>query len=103
MSISILSALLLGLLFVLVHVFGSKYKASNYMVVVRFDEGSDVEQKLAALPGYKMKNKTMVSSATELVAEVKLDNAGMAQLSELRNLPGVKEISVMSSTADSVL
>ena len=102
-SISILSALLLGLLFVLVHMFGSKYKTSNYMVVVRFDEGSDVEQKLSALPGYKMKNKTMVSAATELVAEVKLDNAGMAQLSELRNLPGVKEISVMSSTADSVL
>ena len=51
----------------------------------------------------QMLEEMMVSSATELVAEVKLDNAGMAQLSELRNLPGVKEISVMSSTADSVL
>ena len=102
-TISILSALLLGLLFVLVHAFGGKFKSNTYMVVVRFEDGSEVEGQLAALPGYRLKNKTMAGSATELVAEVRLDNAGMEQLSSLRSVTGVKEISVMSSVSGSVL
>ena len=102
-TISILSALLLGLLFVLVHAFGGKFKSNTYMVVARFEDGSEVEGQLAALPGYRLKNKTMAGSATELVAEVRLDNAGMEQLSSLRSVTGVKEISVMSSVSGSVL
>ena len=102
-TISILSALLLGLLFVLVHAFGGKFKSNTYMVVVRFEDGSEVEGQLEALPGYRLKNKTMAGSATELVAEVRLDNAGMEQLSSLRSVTGVKEISVMSSVSGSVL
>ena len=102
-TISILSALLLGLLFVLVHAFGGKFKSNTYMVVARFEDGSEVEGQLAALPGYRLKNKTMAGSATELVAEVRLDKAGMEQLSSLRSVTGVKEISVMSSVSGSVL
>ena len=102
-TISILSALLLGLLFVLVHAFGGKFKSNTYMVVARFEDGSEVEGQLAALPGYRLKNKTMAGSATELVAEVRLDNTGMEQLSSLRSVAGVKEISVMSSVSGSVL
>ena len=102
-TISILSALLLGLLFVLVHTFGSKHKSSSYMVVARFEEGCNLEAQLAALPGYKLKNKTMAGSATEIVAEVRLNDSSMEQLSQLRKAHGVKEISVMSSLSGSVL
>ena len=102
-TISVLSALLLGLLFVLVHAFGSKQHFGTYMMVARFEADPQVEEKLASLPGYRMKNKTMAGSTTELAAEVKLDNAGMAALEELRGNPGVKEISVMDSLAGSVL
>lgn len=102
-TISILSALLLGLLFVLVHAFGGKFKSNTYMVVARFEDGSEVEGQLAALPGYRLKNKTMAGSATELVAEVRLDKTGMERLSSLRSTAGVKEISVMSSVSGSIL
>lgn len=102
-TISVLSALLLGLLFVLVHAFGSKQKSNSYMVVAHFEEGAVVEEKLSALAGYRLKNKTMSGPATQLVAEVRLDESGMAALAELRNLPGVKEISIMDSLAGSVL
>ena len=102
-TISVLSALLLGLLFVLVHAFGTKQHAGSYMVVARFDADPQVEEKLAALPGYRMKNKTMADVTTELVAEVKLNETGMAVLEELRGSPNVKEISVMDSLAGSVL
>ena len=102
-TIAVLSSLLLGLLFVLVHAFGSKHKSHSYMVVARFDEGCDAEAKLSALPGYRMKNKTMSGNFTELVVEVRLDNDGMARLDELRRVPGVHDISIMSSVSNSVL
>ena len=102
-TIAILACLLVGLLFVLVHTFGSKYKFSSYMVVARFEDGSALEAQLSALPGYRMKNKTMSGATTELVAEIRLDEKGMEKLSGLRTLPGVKEISVMSSISGSVL
>lgn len=102
-TISVLSALLLGLLFVLVHAFGTKQKGGSYMVVAHFEDNAEVEEKLASLPGFRLKNKTMAGTATELVVEVRLDDAGMAALNELRRLPGVKEISVMDSLAGSVL
>ena len=102
-TISVLSALLLGLLFVLVHAFGTKQKSDSYMVVAHFEDGAEVEEKLSALPGYRMKNKTMSGAATQIVAEVRLDDAGMAVLEQLRKSPSVKEISVMDSLAGSVL
>ena len=102
-TISVLSALLLGLLFVLVHAFGTRQKSDSYMVVAHFEDSAEVEEKLSALPGYRMKNKTMSGAATQIVAEVRLDDAGMAVLEQLRKSPSVKEISVMDSMAGSVL
>ena len=58
-SIAVLVTLLLGLLFVLVHTISGKQKYGSYMIVVRYDVGSEVETKLSGITGYKMKNKTM--------------------------------------------
>ena len=102
-TIAVLSVLLLGLLFVLVHAFGGKSKSGSYMVVARFEDGCGAEQKLAALPGYRLKNMTMIGSDTELVAEVRLDEKGLRNLSSLRQISGVREISVMHSVSNSVL
>lgn len=102
-SVSILTTLLLGVLFVGIHAFGSKQKNNSYMVVARFEDGSEAENKLAALPGYRLKNKTMTGSQTELAAEVRLDDGAMESLNDLRHLPGVSEISVMRSVSGSVL
>jgi len=102
-TIAIMATLLLGLLFVAVYGLGGKYKANSYMVVCRFEGSCPLEEKLSAMPGYRMKNKTMAGSATELVAQVQLDDAGMKALSELRSLPGVQEITVMSSVSGSIL
>lgn len=101
-TIAVLATLLLGLLFVGIHAFGSRQKSDSYMIVVRF-EGDGPEEKLSALPGYRMKNKTMAGNATELVAEARLNEKGMEILNALRAEPGVQEISVMRSVAGSVL
>jgi len=102
-SIAILVTLLLGLLFVLVHTLSGKQKYSGYMIVVRYDVGSEVEAKLSSISGYKMKNKTMSGTYTELVAEIKLTDAGLQKIDYLRNIPGVREVTIMASIGGSSL
>ena len=103
-TIAVISTLLLGLLFVLLHVMsGSKRSVGSYMVVVRFDARCEAEEKIVALPGYRLKNKTMAGNYTELVAEVRLGSSGMKQLERIREIPGVKEITLMGSTGGSIL
>ena len=102
-TISILMTLLLGLLFVAVHAFAGKQKFGTYMVILRYDADSEVESKLAALNGYKMKNKTMTGNYTELVAELKLSDAQLKKIDFLRNIPGVREVTIMNSVSGSVL
>lgn len=102
-TIAILITLLLGLLFVAAHVLTRKQKFQSFMVVVRYEAGSEVEQRLEATSGYRMKNKTMSGSYTELVCEVKLGDNGMRRIDAMRGLPGVREITVMNSVSGSVL
>ena len=102
-TISVLMTLLLGLLFVAVHAFAGKQKYSTYMIVVRYDADSEVESKLMSVNGYKMKNKTMTGSYTELVAELKLTDAALKKIDSVRNIPGVREVTIMNSVSGSVL
>ena len=102
-TISVLMTLLLGLLFVAVHALAGKQKFGTYMIVMRYDADSEVESKLAALSGYKMKNKTMTGNYTELVAELKLTDAQLKKIDFLRSIPGVREVTIMNSVSGSVL
>lgn len=102
-TIAILATLLLGLLFVAVHALGMKHKSNQYMVVARFSAESSIESELTALPGFQLKNKTMTGDFTELVVQLQLDEAAMQQLSQLRGVPGVQEITIMRSVSNSVL
>ena len=102
-TIAILATLLLGLLFVAVHALSKKQKADEYMVVARFATGAEAEKALEAMPGYTLKNKTMRGGSTELVAQMRLGEAEMAQLTQLQTCDGVQEITVMKSVSGSVL
>ena len=102
-TISILATLILGVLFVAVYVFGKKSKADTYMVVVRCEVDCAVEDKLAAMPGYKLKNKTLKANSTEIVAELHLSKKGLHDVEQLRTVSGVTEISVMQSVSGSIL
>ena len=102
-ALSVLMTLLLGLLFVLVHVFIKTVKRGSYMVVLRCDAECNVADKLTAFPHYRLKNKNMTGTATELVAEMELNGKDMVLLERLRSEPGVQEITVMASVSGSVL
>ena len=102
-ALSVLMTLLLGLLFVAVHVFSKNHKRNSYMVVLRCEAECDVVEKLAVFPNYRLKNKNMTEQFTELVAEMELNGKDMVQLERLRNAPGVQEITIMASVSGSVL
>lgn len=102
-TVAILVTLLLGLLFVVVHALGGKQKYGSYMVVARYETDSVLEEKLSGISGYKLKNKTLAKDYTELVAEIRLTDSGLQKIDNLRNIPGVREVSIMASTSGSVL
>ena len=102
-TISILATLLLGGLFVVIYVLGKKQRADSYMVVARFAAASPLEDQLRQLPGCQLKNKTINAEMTELVVELRLGDEEMQIIENLRNQPGVQEITVMRSVSGSVL
>ena len=102
-TISILATLLLGVLFVVIYLLGRKQRTGSYMVVARFDAECNLEEQLAKLPGYQLKNKTINAQMTEVVAEIRLGEKEMDAISQMRNLPGVREITIMRSVSGSVL
>ena len=102
-TVAILATLLLGLLFVLAYVLSGKPKGGSYMIVLRGDATCEAETKLEKFSGYRLRNKTIGSDYIELVAEVKLTHTQLRKLDHFRDMPGVKELSVMNSVGGSVL
>ena len=102
-TVAILATLLLGLLFVAIHVMGKKQKFGSYMIVARYTADSAVEDEIMDLPGFVLKNKSMTRDTTELVGEVRLKDNNPREINALRRIEGVKEISLMVSTSGSTL
>ena len=102
-ALGILMTLLLGLLFVAIHVLAKNYKHDSYMVVLRYEAGCEAGNALSSFPHYQLKNKNMTAGTTELVAELELNQKDMSRLEKLRNVSGVLEITVMRSVNGSVL
>ena len=101
--LAVLMTLLVGLLFVAVHVLGKNHKRDSYMVVLRCEPECDAAKLLRGFPHYRLKNKNITAGATELVAEVELSQKDMDRLESLRDKEGVLEITVMHSVSGSVL
>jgi hypothetical protein len=102
-TISILATAAVGLLFVALHAFGRMGSRNSFMVVARFDRDCNAESALSAMPGYRMKNKTMNDEVIELVAQMRLSKSGMEKLSRIQAMAGVREVTVMESVSGSVL
>ena len=102
-ALAVLMTLLVGLLFVAVHVLGKNHKRDSYMVVLRCEPECDAAKLLRGFPHYRLKNKNITAGATELVAEVELSQKDMDRLERLRDKEGVLEITVMHSVSGSVL
>ena len=102
-TLAVLMTLLLGMLFVGIHVLRKQEKKNSYMVVLRYTAECKIEEILAAFPHYRLKNKTITAEAIEWVAEIELSEKDIAMMDTLWEKPGVREITVMQSVSGSVL
>ena len=102
-TIAVLATVMIALLFVAVHRFSKTVRAGCFMVVARYPSGSPAEAKLLALPGAKMKNKTLSGGSTELVVEARLGDREMAMLDSLGSSDELSELNIMRSLSGSVL
>ena len=102
-TLAVLMTLLLGMLFVGIHVLRKQEKKNSYMVVLRYDAECKVEEVLAAFPRYQLKNKNITADSVEWVAEMELSEKDIAMMDALREKAGVREITVMQSVSGSVL
>ena len=102
-TLSVLTTLLVGLLFVGAHALGKNHKRNSYMVVLRCKAGYDAVQMLGAFGHCNLKNKNMTAEGTELVAEMELNQKDMERLEKLLESPAVQELTVMNSVSGSVL
>ncbi len=73
-TVAVLATLLLGVFFLVIHLFTGALNSHAYLVVIRHtDEGeAAVRKALAALPKYKLKSRNRNREETEVVAEAKL-------------------------------
>ena len=102
-TISILATLLLGLLFVGVHAFTKQQTTGSYLVVVRCSNSESAEYTLRKLPGYRLKTKAISAGLTELVVELRLNDADMKKVEALREDPEISELSIMASVSGTAL
>ena len=83
-TLAVLMTLLLGMLFVGIHVLRKQEKKNSYMVVLRYTVECKIEDVLAALPRYQLKNKNITADSMEWVAEMELSEKDIAKMDELR-------------------
>ena len=102
-TLSVLMTLLLGLLFVAIHVLNKQEKKGSYMVVLRYNTDCNIDQILSTLPHYRLKSKNITAGAIEWVAEMELKDKDIAMLDKLHDAPGIREVTVMQSVSGSVL
>ncbi len=102
-TLAVLMTLLLGLLFVAIHVLRKHEKKNSYMVVLRYTAECPIEEILAAFPRYQLKSKNITAESIEWVAEMELNEKKITAMDALREKPGVREITVMQSVSGSVL
>ena len=102
-TLAVLMTLLLGMLFVGIHVLRKQEKKNSYMVVLRYTAECKIEEVLASFPRYQLKNKNITAESMEWVAEMELSEKDITKMDELREKPGVREITVMQSVSGSVL
>lgn len=102
-TIALLATVAVGLLYTILHMLGGKSRSGSYMVVVRMGRDCGAEMELAAMPGYRLKNKTIGGEQIELVAEMRLGAREMERLEQIQAKDGVREISIMESASGSVL
>ncbi len=104
-TVAVLATLLLGVLFMLLHLFSGKYKSRAYVAVIRCGEEAEgaVLSALKGLGKYKIRSMNTRGDALEIVAELNLPESKLSKLTRLRKLEDVDEVNVISYNGGTML
>ena len=104
-TVAILATLLLGVLFLVIHLVTGRLNGSAYLVVIRYGDIAEgaVRNKLASLGKYKLRSRSMTERETELVVEAKLSKKQMDALATLLDEDGVTDVNIISYNGTTML
>ncbi|KAF0223402.1 MAG: hypothetical protein FD133_1499 [Erysipelotrichaceae bacterium] len=99
--IAIVSALALGLLFMLVFGFQIK-KSAQFLLIVRYESTAHeaVMTALSKLPAHKLRNKTMVGSSIELTYDIEIKAHQEQIVDPIKAIRGVDSVNLISYQND---
>lgn len=99
--IAIVSALALGLLFMLVFGFQVK-RSAQFLLIVRYEASAHeaVLTALAKLPAHKLRNKTMVGSSIELTFDIEIKAHEEQIVDPIKAIRGVDSVNLISYQHD---
>lgn len=101
--IAILATLIVGVLFILLNACGRFVKPSNsYYLVIRYDIEAEeaLNTALKKLPESKVKSKRSTNGGQELVLELRLSTEQFKLLDNVRQIPLVSEVNLVSNHSD---
>ncbi|MBE6760055.1 MAG: DUF4956 domain-containing protein [Ruminococcaceae bacterium] len=109
--VSIISTLIIGVLFVLISSSGNLLSkigistGNGYLVVLLYDSrvAPEITRALSNLPKYKIKSKSSSGNFEELVIELKMGDKDFELLNKLKRAKGVEEVNIISHAGSSIL
>ena len=104
-TVAILATLLLGVLFMVIHLVTGRMNGNAYLVVIRYtgEAESAVRSRLNSLGKYKLKSRSENLEETEIVAEAKLTQKNMDALAALLDVEGVSDVNIISYNGSTML
>lgn len=99
--IAIVSALALGLLFMLVFGFQVK-KSAQFLLIIRYESSAHeaVLSALKKLPAHKLRNKTMVANSIELTFDIEIKANEEQIIDPIKAIKGVESVNLISYQHD---
>ena len=101
-TLSIISSLLLAVLFFVIYSYNGKIKTSSYLLVVRYENSirEQVQKMLDTIPKSRLKSQTVISSQTETTLEARFDPAEFKILNDLESIDGVLHAALISCQSE---
>jgi len=102
--IAVAATLVIGLVFILAHIFGNKAYAASCLMVIRYEKEAE-EDIRAAVSSTRSRIKSCSSrgGAQEMVLEMRMDAKAQAAYEAIRDLPGVREVNMAAYNGKTVL
>lgn len=102
---AIIATLLIGVIFLIINLFGTGLKVSAYLVVIRYEEdaSSNVKRALKSLRSSKIKSCSSTKNGEEIVVEARFSKTAQQAFDTIQKIEGVHEVNIVSYGGSTLL